>query len=286
MCLLLTACSTGNTAGGGPSSTAAPPTSSSSAGSGDGTCPTGTYEVTTISGKAGTQVNGAPLVARSGGGLKLALTTGGAWTLTGSGTNVRLEAGSVAVEGTVNGTADGTFSKPGDKYVFQLENASGEITLKQPIAGISTLPMSQVAPALAPTGTVTLTCGPDTLRIESDAVVLELRKLAASAPPSTPPSATTMSPAPGSGGATQTLNESGRQRTIDCAGGNVVLNGSGNQLTFTGSCGAFTVNGSENQIKLDKIGRITINGTGNQVLWTSGEPQVADNGNGNSVVQS
>jgi hypothetical protein len=281
----LTAC-TGTTENSQPTSTPAAPTSQSASeeapAPAGGACPVGDYEVTSISGKGGTQVNGIPITVSSAGALKLELTEGGTWQLSGDGATVTLQASGVSAEATVDGTAEGVYSKVGEDYAFRQEKATGKVTLKEPIAGTSSLPMADVGPALAPAGTAKLTCGDGTLTIASESVTLELRRVGGGGA-STPPS--TGSGGGASGGPTLTLNDSAQTKTVDCAGRNVSLNGSANKLTFTGSCGAISVNGSRNEITLEKVGQISVNGSANKITWASGDPKVSNNGTGNTISQ-
>lgn len=280
--VLLTACSTGSTTGQPTSTPAAPTTSTSAAPApAGGTCPVGEYEVTTIGGKGGTEVNGVPIVAKSGGGLKLSLTEEGAWTLAGDGASVTLEAAGISVEATVEGSAEGKYTKVGSDYAFQQEKSTGKVTLKKPVAGVSSLAMDEVGPALVPGGKATLTCGADTLTISSESVNLELKRAGGSGGAPT----TSTSSGGGTSGGTLTINDSAQTKTIDCAGRNVALNGSANTLTFTGSCGAISVNGSKNEIALEKVGQITVNGSANKITWSSGDPKVSNNGTGNTISQ-
>ncbi len=283
---LVSACTT-SANNGSPTSSggAAPPatsTSESSAPAG-GACPVGDYEVATIKGK-GAEIGGVPVAVTSAGALKLTLTEDGKWTLSGDGVTVTMEASGISVDATVEGTAEGVYSKVGSDYAFRQEKATGKVTLKQPIAGTSSLPMSDVGPALAPSGTAKLTCGAGTLTIESESVTLELKRLGDDGGASTPPP-TTSNGGGASGGPTLTINESAQTKTVDCAGRTVSLNGSANKLTFTGSCVAISINGSRNEITLDKIDQISVNGSANKVTWASGDPKVSNNGTGNTILK-
>jgi hypothetical protein len=247
---------------------------------GGGQCPVGEYAITTISGKAGTDVNGVPITATSGGGLTLALTDGGTWTLTGNGAAVTLEASGVSVNATVDGTAEGSYAKTGDTYAFRQERASGTVTLGTPVAGISSIPMDEVGPALAPRGTATVTCAGDRLTIASESVELTLSRTAGVTPTSNP-----SSPPSPSGGGTLTYTESARTETIDCAGRDVAINGSANKLTFTGKCARVSITGSRNEIGVARADAIEVTGSLNTVTWSSGEPSTSDTGTGNKLGQ-
>ncbi|HEV2783148.1 MAG TPA: DUF3060 domain-containing protein [Actinophytocola sp.] len=249
---------------------------------GGGQCPVGEYEVTKIAGKAGADVNGVPIVATSGGGLELALTEAGTWTLTGDGASVTLKAANISVTGTVDGSAEGSYAKAGNDYVFKQEKASGKVTLDQPVVGVSSIPMADVGPALAPGGTATLTCSEGGLRIASESVTLDLTRTGG--PTGGAPTTPTGSGGGASGG-TLTIADSAQTRTIDCAGRAVAINGSSNTLTFTGSCATVTVNGSKNEVTLEQVTEIGVNGSLNIITWSGGDPKVSDNGTGNKITQ-
>lgn len=282
---VLTACSDGSTTGAPASTTTGAAATSSSAtpsGPAAGTCPVGSYEVTTISGKAGRSVNGVPIVATSAGGLRLTLTDS-AWTLSGDGATVTLEAAGVAVDAAVTGAAEGSYVKSGADYLFRQEKASGKVTLKTPVAGISSFSMDEVGPALAPDGKATLTCGPDTLKITSESVGMDLKAIGSAGPGPVTTTTTGASSGGGTGG-TLSIEESALTRTIDCAGRDVALNGSANKLTFTGSCGTVSINGSRNELTLATVGRLAVNGSLNKITYT-GSPQISNNGTGNTIAR-
>lgn len=283
---LLGACSEGgNAAGPAPTTEPSEPTGTSASAPADADgCPVGEYEVTKITGRSGVQVNGIPITATSGGGLKLALTDAGTWTLTGQGADITLKAGDLTVEATVDGTAEGNYAKSGGNYLFRQDGATGKVTLKRPVANTSSIPMADVGPALAPGGTAQLTCTASGLTIGSDSVELELNRVGGGSGggPATPTAPTGTG---SSGGGPLTISESALTRTIDCAGSDVSINGSANKLTFTGSCGSVAVNGSRNTITLATAGAINVNGSFNTVTWSSGNPTVSNNGTGNKISQ-
>jgi hypothetical protein len=278
---LLTACTNTNNTGQptstatGPTESGPPPSSSPIAPN----CPIGDYEVSSITGK-GTQVGGIPITVSSVGALKLRITDAGTWQLSGDGADLTLQASGISVEATLDGSAEGTYVKVGEDYAFRQEKATGKVTLKQPVAGTSSIPMSDVGPALAPSGTAKLTCGAGTLTIASESVTLELKQVGGSTGSSTPTSTGGTSTETGG---SLSVNDSAQTKTIDCAGRNVSLNGSANTLTFTGSCGALSVNGSRNVVAIEKVGQISVNGSGNRITWGSGDPKVSNNGTGNTV---
>jgi DUF3060 family protein len=280
---MLSACDSNGGAASAPSSqsadTSTEQTSPSQPASG-GQCPVGDWAVTTISGESGANVGSVPIVAKSGGGFTLSLTAANTWTLAGDNATVTLEAGGMSVDATVNGTAEGDYTKTGETYAFRQQRASGRVTLNQPIAGVSSWSMDEVGPALAPRGQAELSCGDGTLKISSESVVLDLRAVGGdqtSAPTETPTSSE-----PGGGG-TITINESGLTKTLDCAGQGVVISGSANTLTFTGTCASVSVNGSRNEISIADVGAIAVNGSFNTITWSDGDPTTSNNGQGNSI---
>ena len=254
-------------------------TSSSAPGS-EGQCPVGEWAVTTISGKSGASVGGVPIVAKSGSGFTLSLTDANTWTLAGDNAKVTLEGGGRSVGATVNGTAEGDYAKTGETYTFRQQSASGQVTLDQEVAGVSSWSMDEVGTVLAPGGQATLTCGADTLEISSESVVLALSAVDGSADTS---ETSEVSETPEQGGGTETIDESGLTRTVDCANQGVVINGSANDLTFTGTCASVTVNGSSNEVRVADVGEIVVNGSANKITWADGDPKTSDNGQGNSI---
>jgi hypothetical protein len=280
---LLGACDSSGEATGPPSSETATSTeqTASSQPTGDAQCPIGDWAVTTISGKPGASAGGVPIVATSGSGFTLVLTSANTWTLTGDNATVTLEAAGLSVDATVDGTAEGDFAETGETYTFRQQRASGRVTLNEAVAGVSSWSMDEVGPALAPGGEATLTCGDGTLEISSESVVLGLRVVDGGTGGSDG-GAQTSTPSEPSGG-TMTFSESGVTRTVDCAGQDVMISGSANKLTFTGTCASVTVNGSRNEVTLADIGEIAVNGSFNTVTWSSGDPKTSDNGQGNSI---
>lgn len=293
---LVTACGGTTTAGSpasGPSSEAPADTATSGpAGApapvGEAGCPVGEYQVTKITGKSGAQVNGVPVTAKSGGGFTLALTADGKWTLTGNNATVTMEAAGLSVDATVNGTAEGDYAKIGANYAFRQGHATGKVTLKKAVAGVSSWPMDQVGPALAPGGQATLTCGQGTLALESESVVLDLKSTGGGASGGGGGGAPAPTPTGGgsSGGATLTLVDSAMTKTIDCTGRNVAVTGSANKYTFSGSCGEVSIKGSKNDIKIGTAAAITVTGSFNHVSWSDGNPKTSNTGTGNTIGQN
>jgi hypothetical protein len=280
---LLSACDESNGAAAGPPSgeptgTSTEQTSSSSRPAAGGQCPVGEWAVATISGKSGASVDGVPIVATSGSGFTLVLTEANTWTLAGDNATVTLTASGLSVDATVNGTAEGNYVKTGETYTFRQQRASGQVTLDEAVAGVSSWSMDEVGPALAPGGQATLTCGDGTLRLSSESVVLDLR-----ASTGDTGGTDTQTSEPAGGGGTVTITESGLTRTVDCAGQGVEISGSANKLTFTGTCASVTVNGSRNEVVVADVGEIAVNGSFNTISWSAGDPKTSDNGQGNSI---
>lgn len=283
---LLAACGSAGGAASAPSSQPADTsTEQTSSGqlAGDGQCPVGDWAVTTISGESGANVGGVPIVAKSGGGFTLSLTEASTWTLTGDNATVTLAAGDLSVDATVNGTAEGDYVKTGETYTFRQQRASGKVTLDRPVAGVSSWPMDEVGPALAPRGKATLTCGDGTLKISSESAVLDLSAVGDGGGQTSAPAETPKPSEPGGGGGTLTISESGLTRTLDCAGQGVVISGSANKLTLTGTCASVAVNGSRNEVGIADVGAIAVNGSFNTVTWSAGDPTTSNNGQGNSI---
>ena len=281
---LLVACEGADGAASSPSSQPTDTSteqSSSSQPAGDGQCPVGEWSVATISGESGANVGGVPIVATSGGGFTLSMTAENTWTLAGDNAAVTLAAEGLSVDATVNGTAEGDYVKTGETYTFRQQRASGQVTLNQPVAGVSSWPMDEVGPALAPSGQASLTCGDGTLKISSESVVLDL--IAVGGGQTSAPSEPSKTSEPGGGGGTMTINESGLTKTLDCAGQGVVVSGSANKLTLTGTCASVSVNGSRNEVSIADVGDIAVNGSFNTITWSAGDPKTSNNGQGNSI---
>jgi hypothetical protein len=154
-----------------PSEAAAPPVDPAQ-------CFIGTYAVVSIVGRQGIEtVAGTAKPAGDGGSLVLELRAN-TWTLRGDGSKpVKFEVGPYQVDASINGTLRGSHRRVGNTFVFKQEDAEGTVTLSTPI-GSKEYDMEDVGPALAPAGTATLTCGPDTLDFVSESVTMTLRRKA------------------------------------------------------------------------------------------------------------
>ena len=294
----LTGCDAGVTGGGasptGASPTGASPTGASPTGSagtgevpGSEDCFVGEYQVGTITGRDSVDVNGQQAtVSGAVSGLRLSVTRAGAWTLTGSDGRAVFTVAGYQVTGTINGQSHGTFARDGSRYTFQQSGATGTVVLSLPSLGEQRVPMETVGPALAPTGTATVTCAGDRVTLDSASVKVELTRTGSAGGGGAP--APTASTGGGSGGTGGPLvfDDSARQEIIACGNRVVVVNGSANRLTFTGTCASLTVNGSASVIEVGTVGVITVNGHGDLVVYgggPAGKPTINDNGAGNQI---
>jgi hypothetical protein len=282
---LLAACSEqGTPAADGPSDTSSPATSTTESSAPAGECPSGTYQVDSITAKDGVDVSGQDIRVADVKGLTLEFADG-TWTLTGKGATISVSASGLTAGATLDGTATGDYAKSGDSYAFEQKSADGKITLDQPIAGVSSIPMSEFGPAVAPSGTATITCTDTGATITAENATLELTGGSGTG------GATGIAPGePTSGGgggapAPAVLNSSAQSGSYTCNGGPVTINGSNNQLTFVGECKVVTINGSGNKITVESAGVVSINGGQNRLTWIQSEPRVTDNGRGNTVTQ-
>jgi hypothetical protein len=286
---LLAACADqGTPAADGQSSATAPAATEteSSAPAETGECPAGTYQVESLTAKDSVDVSGTELQVADVKGLTLAFTPDGTWTLTGDGATITVSASGLTASATVDGTATGSYAKSGENHVFTQKSAKGQITLDQPVAGVNSVPMSEFGPSIAPSGTATITCTDTGATISAENASLELTGgSGGSGGTGTEPTATEPPAPTGGEPAPKVVNSSGKTGTYSCSGGPVTINGSGNTLTFTGSCEAVNVNGGRNNVTLASVEVINVNGAQNHITWSGTEPQVNNNGSGNTVSQ-
>ncbi len=282
---LLAACSDQSTPpADGPSDTSSPETTTTESSAAAGECPSGEYQVASITAKDGVDVSGQDVRVADVKGLTLAFADG-TWTLTGKGATITVSASGLTAGATLDGTATGDYAKAVDGYAFTQKSAEGKITLDQPIAGITTIPMSEFGPAVAPSGTASIACTGAGATVTAENATLELTGGSGAG------GSTGIAPGePTSGGgggapAPAVLNSSAQSGSYTCNGGPVTINGSKNQLTFVGDCKLVTVNGSGNQITVESADAVTVNGGQNRVTWIQSEPRVNDNGQGNTVTQ-
>lgn len=164
---------TTSSAAPGPTTTA----TSTPPGAVAGECPTGTYDVATLTGKQAVDVQGQQ-VTFGGTVSGLSLTMDDAtWKLTGDDAKVKINiAGVTALDATINGTASGTYAKSGSQYQFVLQDSSGTATVALGGVGSQQLDMNVVADAIAPRGRATINCTPTGATLDSDSVTLELKR--------------------------------------------------------------------------------------------------------------
>ncbi len=283
---LLAACGEqGTPAADGQSTTTPPATSESSAPAEGGECPAGTYQVESITAKDSVTVSGQEVQVADVEGLTLAFAADGTWQLTGKGATISVSASGLSATATLNGTATGSYAKSGDSHVFTQKSAKGRITLDQPVAGVSSIPMSEFGPAIAPSGAATIACTDTGATITAENASLELTGGGQGAEPPADPAEPTAAEPPAGEPAPAVFNSSGQTGSYSCTGGPVTINGSGNTLTFSGTCKAVNVNGDSNQVTIASAGTVNVNGAQNHLTWTESEPQVNNNGQGNTVTQ-
>ena len=138
-------------------------------------CQLGTFRITSISSKRGaTTALGDVKITASGGGLTLTLNPDGRWLLQATGTQpLTLTAGTLSAQGIARGDVRGTYAQSGDKLGFDVDQASGTVTVSYG-GQTADVPMDDFAAALAPTGVATVTCGATDVRLSSDNVDLTL----------------------------------------------------------------------------------------------------------------
>jgi len=249
-------------------------------------CPAGTYQVGSITAKDSVAVGGQQVQVAEVNGLTLAFTEDGGWELTGEGATISVSASGLSASATLDGTATGSYAKTGDTHVFTQESANGQITLDQPVAGINSIPMSEFGPAIAPSGTATITCTESGATISAENASLELTGGGSGgsgetgAAPAEPTEAE-----PAGKPAPAVINSSGQTAAYNCTGGPVTINGSNNNLTFTGTCAAANINGDSNEITIASVAAVNLNGSQNQLTWTDNKPAVNNNGQGNTISQ-
>lgn len=290
---LLASCAEEGTPSADGSSTSTPATTenaaeSSSAPAGAGECPVGSYQVASITAKESVTVGGEQLSAADVQGLTLEFTADGTWELTGDDATITVTAAGLTADATLDGSAAGRYAETGGEYTFSQDSADGQITLDQPVAGIDSIPMDEFGPAVAPSGTATLTCSDTGLTVDAENAVLELTGAGAEPPATDAEPPTDVAPPTGAepptGGAPMVINATAQTKSYTCSGEAVTINGSANNFTFAGGCEAVIINGSTNKITVSAE-VITLNGSHNQIAWTGTKPRVNDNGVGNNVGQ-
>ena len=247
-------------------------------------CPSGTYQVGSITAKDSVAVGGQQVQVAEVDGLTLAFTADGTWELAGDGATISVSASGLNASATLDGTATGSYAKTGDSHVFTQKSAKGQITLDQPVAGISSIPMSEFGPAIAPSGTATITCTESGATISAENASLELTGGSGGTGDTAAPAEPTEAE-PAGEAAPAVINSSGQTASYNCTGGPVTINGSNNVLTFTGTCQAANINGDSNKITFATVASVNLNGSQNQLTWTDIEPAVNNNGQGNTISQ-
>ena len=130
-----------------------------------------------ITGKQGVNTPLGPArPAGTGGSLVLDLRADNTWRLSGDGARpVTFQVGQYTVDAQIDGTLSGTYRRAGTTFVFERHDASGTVTLVTPV-GSKDYDMESVGSALAPAGTATITCGPETVDFTSDSVTMTLKR--------------------------------------------------------------------------------------------------------------
>jgi hypothetical protein len=168
-----------------PTSSAAPGSTTTSTASATGSttgqaageCPTGTYDVATITGKQSVDIQGQRVTF---GGTVSGLTftmDAATWKLTGDNAKAKINvAGVTELDATIDGMASGNYTKSGSQYQFVLNDSSGTATVALAGVGSQQIDMSVIADAIAPRGRATINCTASGATIESDSVSLELKR--------------------------------------------------------------------------------------------------------------
>lgn len=140
-------------------------------------CFVGSYTVASITGHQGiTTPAGAARPAGGGGSLVFDLRADNTWQLSSDGSRpVVFEVGPYTVDAVINGTLKGSYQRSGSSFLFEQDDATGTVTLSTPI-GSRDYDMDTVGPALAPSGTATVTCGADGAEFVSQSVTMTLKR--------------------------------------------------------------------------------------------------------------
>ncbi len=139
-----------------------------------GDCPVGSYTVSAIAPKDAAHTAAGRLQVTGGQSIRVVLDSDGTWALSDDGSEpLTVSADGRRAEGRLNGRISGTYAKDGDRYAFAQTAADGEVRVTSK-HGDATLPLAVVGPALAPTGSVTLTCSATGLSVDSENVLLTL----------------------------------------------------------------------------------------------------------------
>jgi hypothetical protein len=144
-------------------------------------CFLGSFDVVSITAKDGIATPaGTARPAGAGGSLVFDLRPDETWQLRSDGTRpVAFQVGPYTVDARIAGTLRGTYQRAGTAFAFEQDGADGTVTLSSP-AGEREYDMDVVGPALAPSGTASITCQTDTVEFVSASVTMTLRRRAAS----------------------------------------------------------------------------------------------------------
>lgn len=86
-------------------------------------------------------------------------------------------------------------------------------------------------------------------------------------------------------GTTLTISGIGTNKSVTCNDNIVIISGANNTVDITGHCTAVTVSGFENVVTAESTQEIAVSGFDNKVTYRTGEPQVSESGNGNSITR-
>jgi len=294
---LLGGCSVGVQDGSGGSATAAPPAAPGGAGGPDsstnpdnaaasgqpappsGECFLGRHAVRSIVGRETIDTPAGPAKpSGNGGSLLVDFRPDGRWTLSSDGSKpAAFAVGPYTATATIKGQADGTYARVGEQFAFRQRTASGSVLLAS-TAGSYRTTMESLAPALAPSGTATVTCG-QTVRLVSETVELTLTPLApppGGRPPGSPP------PGGGAPEAPAVISRAGTTGTFDCRDHTVTISAAATRLHLVGRCPRVEITGAGNEVTIDLAGTISVTGTRDKVTWHDGldgrQPSVTTTG--------
>ena len=75
----------------------------------------------------------------------------------------------------------------------------------------------------------------------------------------------------------------GNNRTILCEGGDIAVSGVDNIVELSGHCTNVTVSGVRNTVTIESTDIIGVSGFDNKITYRTGDPEIGESGNGNSV---
>jgi len=308
--VLLTGCSVGvrdagqaaGTSSASPAATSTAPADGTGTGAGtettgsttapQGACFVGRHAVRTITGRESFDTPlGAATASGSGGSLLLELDGAGQWELSSDGSKpVSFRIAGITATVRIDGRAAGGYARVGSQHAFRLDGSSGSAVIHTP-AGSERVSMDDVATALAPSGTATISCRSGQVRLVSESVEMTLTPVggstgAAGGRPGGPPGGGRTGSAPE---APTTITQAGLNGTYDCGNHPVTVTGAGNRLHLVGRCPKLTVTGAFNEITVDMAGSIAVTGARAKVIWHGGlngkRPAVNVTGVGSTATQ-